>query len=143
MPFIHGEGTVIGYSFDHIHLKSRDPEVTARYYRDLFDGVIHESVQLNGRRRFDVKIGSLNLYIAQASPEEHDTGEVRSLGIHHFALRVDDLTQASEELRRRGARFVEEPRTSRLRAGLRVAFVEGPEGVLIELLSTAPIATEV
>lgn len=129
---------MIGFRLDHIHLESRDPQATAAYYRELFDGVVHEWTQLDGRRRFDVHIGDLKLYIKERAADGNDAGDGRTSAIHHFALRVDDLARASEQLKRRGARFVEEPRVSRLRPGLRVAFVEAPEGVLIELLSSDP-----
>ena len=33
------------YSYDHIHLRSRDPMATAQYYQKMFDAKIVESVQ--------------------------------------------------------------------------------------------------
>ena len=53
-------------------------------------------------------------------------------GLDHFGLRVDDMDEAVAELKRRGAQFTLEPRT--IRPGVRIAFVQAPDNVRIELL---------
>ena len=80
---------------DHIHLRSRDPEATARYYHDMFDGKIVESIQTDGRPRVDVDIDGLTICIAQAQPG-HDTAPDRPyIGLDHFGLQVEDLDEAA------------------------------------------------
>ena len=54
------------------------------------------------------------------------------LGLDHFGFRVDNLDETAEELKRRGAEIVVEPRT--IRPGVRIAFVRAPDDVRIELL---------
>ena len=54
------------------------------------------------------------------------------MGLDHFGLRVDDMDAAVAELKRRGAHFSVEPRT--IRPGVRIAFVQAPDNVRIELL---------
>ena len=123
----------MGYVFDHVHLRSRDPEVAAQYYREVFGAIIHESIQLDGSRRFDVELGGMKLFIAPSDADSRDD-EPPAVGIHHIGLRVADLERASAELEARGADFLEKPRVSRVRRGVKVAFVRAPEGVCIELL---------
>ena len=123
-----------GYTYDHIHLRSRDPEATARYYNEMFDAEILESVQSDGGRRIDLDINGLTVFIARVSPDD-DVPAAPSqpyLGLDHFGLRVDDLDEAAADLKRRGAEFVVEPYT--LRPGVKIAFVRGPDDVRIELL---------
>jgi hypothetical protein len=36
------------YSYDHIHLRTRDPMATAQYYHRMFDAKIMESIQSDG-----------------------------------------------------------------------------------------------
>ena len=109
---------------DHIHLRSRDPEATARYYHDMFDGKIVESIQTDGRPRVDVDIDGLTICIAQAQPG-HDTAPDRPyIGLDHFGLQVEDLDEAVAELKKRGAEFFSEPRL--LRPGLKIAFRARP-----------------
>ena len=122
------------FAQDHIHLRSRDPEAAARYYRDMFDGKIVESIQTDGRPRIDVDIDGLTLCIARAQPDQDvpSAPDRPYIGLDHFGLRVEDLDEAAADLRRRGAEFFSEPRL--LRPGLKIAFVRGPDDVRIEIL---------
>jgi lactoylglutathione lyase len=127
---------VTTYRFDHIHLNSRDPEMAAEYYRTTFGARVVASVQLDGQPRFDVDLNGLMIFIALVpdQPEDGLRPDDMSIGLAHFGLRVDDLDDAVAELRRRGATIAVEPYLSTRRKGLRVAFVEAPENVRIELL---------
>lgn len=60
--------------------------------------------------------------------------EKRGPGLHHIALRVDDLAAATERLRQAGARFVNEPRAGA--GGHTYVFVHPAStgGVLLELI---------
>jgi catechol 2,3-dioxygenase-like lactoylglutathione lyase family enzyme len=129
-----GETTMPVYSYDHIHLRSRDPMATAQYYHKMFDAKIVESIQSDGQPRIDLDINGLTVFIARV-PADADISEAPAdphLGLDHFGLRVDNLDEAAVELKRRGAEFAVEPRA--IRPGVRIAFVRGPDNVRIELL---------
>ena len=120
------------YTYDHIHLRSRDPMETARYYNRVFDARIIESVLPDGQTRVGLDINGLAIYIAQAD-ETQPPGPVEPhLGLDHFGLRVANLDEAATQLRERGAVFSTEPR--QVRPGLRIAYVRGPDDVRIELV---------
>ena len=122
------------YSYDHIHLRSRDPMATAQYYHKMFDAKIIESIQSDGQPRIDLDINGLTVFIARV-PAEADIPQAPAdphLGLDHFGLRVDNLDAAYAELKQRGADFAVEPRT--IRPGVKIAFVRGPDNVRIELL---------
>jgi len=122
------------YSYDHIHLRSRDPMGTAQYYRKMFDAKIVESIQSDGQRRIDLDLNGLTIFIARV-PAEADIppGPANPhLGLDHFGFRVDDLDEAVADLKRRGAEFAVAPRT--IRPGVRIAFLRAPDDVRIELL---------
>jgi len=53
-------------------------------------------------------------------------------GLEHIGLGVSDLDAAAADLRGRGVRFVSEPKESR--PGVRIASIEGPDGVPVELI---------
>ena len=122
------------YTYDHIHLRSRDPMSTARYYQNMFDAKIIESVQSDGQPRVDLDVNGLAIFIARVPPDAAVPPGLRDphLGLDHFGFRVENLDEAVAELKRRGAEFVVEPRT--IRPGVRVAFVRAPDDVRIELL---------
>jgi lactoylglutathione lyase len=122
------------YSYDHIHLRSRDPMATAQYYHKMFDAKIIESIQSDGRPRIDLDINGLTVFIAQVSADSiiPESPADPHLGLDHFGLKVDNLDAAYAELKQRGAVFAVEPRT--IRPGVKIAFVRGPDDVRIELL---------
>lgn len=122
------------YRYDHMHLRTRDVKKTAEYYRDTFDAKIVESVQSDGRARTDLDLNGLTIFIAPVAMEATTPPAPAEpyIGLDHFGLRVDDMDEAVAELKRRGARFTMEPRT--IRPGVRIAFVQAPDNVRIELL---------
>jgi lactoylglutathione lyase len=122
------------YSYDHIHLRSRDPMATAQYYHKMFDAKILESIQSDGQPRIDLDINGLTVFIARvpADAQIPESPVDPHLGLDHFGLRVDNMDEAYAELKRRGAEFSLEPRL--LRPGVKIAFVRAPDNVRIELL---------
>ena len=120
--------------YDHMHLRSRDVKKTADYYHRVFDATILESIQSDGRPRTDLDLNGLTIFIAPVSPEAAIPSAPTEpyVGLDHFGLRVENMDEAVAELKRRGARFTLEPRT--IRPGVRIAFVEAPDNVRIELL---------
>ena len=108
---------------------------TARYFNQMFDAEIIESVQPGGQTRVDLDINGLTIFIAPAD-ENTPSGPVDPhLGLDHFGLRVENLDVAVAELKKRGAEFAVEP--YELRPGLKIAFVRTPNDVRIELLERA------
>ena len=62
------------YSYDHIHLRSRDPMATAQYYQKMFDAKIIESIQSDGQPRIDLDINGLTVFLARV-PADAKIGE--------------------------------------------------------------------
>ena len=122
------------YSYDHIHLRSRDPRATAEFYHTMFGAEILESIQSDGQPRIDLNINGLTVFLASV-PADADSASAPVepyLGLDHFGLRVDDLDAAFADLKARGASFTMEPRT--LRPGVKIAFIQCPDNVRVELL---------
>ena len=126
------------FTYDHIHLRSRDPKTTAEFYERMFDARILESVQPDGTPRIDLDLNGLAVFIARVGADEAipEAPAQPYLGLDHFGLRVDNLDETAAELKRRGATFSVEPRT--IRPGVRIAFLQCPDNVRIELLQRAP-----
>ena len=122
------------YTYDHIHLRTRNPEATIQYYERMFDAKRVEYVQSNGKPRVDLDLNGLTIFIAEV-PADATIPTAPSepyIGLDHLGLRVADLDAATAELKRRGAAFIREPTT--IRPGVRIAFMQGPDDVRIELL---------
>jgi lactoylglutathione lyase len=124
------------YYFDHLHFVSRDPKATARYYEKMFDAKVIETIQADGSTRIDLDLNGLVIFIFRAADEKMPASPpVRYTGLDHFGLRVNNLEETVNELKRRGVEIITEPYT--IRPGLKIAFTRGPENVRIELLERA------
>ena len=122
------------YTYDHIHLRTRDPKGMADYFHQMFDAKIIESVQSDGVSRLDLDIDGLMVFIAPvASDATMDANPAEPhLGLDHFGFRVENVDQTVADLKQRGAEIAVEPHT--IRPGVRIAFVRAPDDVRIELL---------
>ena len=121
------------YQYDHIHLRSPDPEKTAAYYERMFGAEIVRSMQ-QGKPRIDLKLGGANIFIASVAPGDgvNPPPTTPYQGLDHFGMTVSGIDAVVAELKAKGAEFTREPTT--VRPGVRVAFLRAPEGVSIELL---------
>jgi lactoylglutathione lyase len=121
------------FKYDHVHLRSPDPEETARYYEKMFGAEIIRSVQSDGRERIDLNLGGLTVFIAKADPDKVGAPpEPPFQGLEHLGLAVHPIDEAVAELKKKGAEITREPTT--IRPGVRIAFIRGPQNVHIELL---------
>jgi lactoylglutathione lyase len=122
------------FTYDHVHLRSPDPDATAAYYERMFGAQVIKSVMSNGIERTDMNLGGIMVFIAQVGPEAGmaEKPEGSFVGLDHLGLRVRNIDAVCEELKGKGAEFTIEPKT--IRPGVRIAFVKGPQNVLIELL---------
>jgi len=121
------------FTYDHIHLRSPNPEATAQFYQRMFGAEVLRSMQ-QGKPRIDLKLGGANIFIAPVAPGDGVNAPPTTpyQGLDHFGLSVSNIDAVVAELKAKGAEFTREPTT--VRPGVRVAFLRGPEGVSIELL---------
>ena len=120
------------FTFDHIHLRSPDPEATAVFYERMFGAEVLRSTQ-QGEPRVDIRLGGQIIFIAPIKGD--NTAPPPSMpyrGLEHIGLAVTGLDQVVAELKAKGAEFTMEPTS--IRPGIRICFVRGPENVAIELL---------
>ena len=123
------------FGFDHIHLRSPDPEATAAWFAAKLDAEIIRSAPF-GKPRIDMKVGGLDIFIIQADGKEAAAPSAPYQGIDHFGLSVKDIDAAAAELKAKGVEFTME--VTQFRPDLRICFIRGPENISIELLERAP-----
>ncbi len=121
------------FTWDHVHLRSPDPEATAAFYERMFGAEVTRSEQ-QGKTRIDLKIGGASVFIAPVAPGDGVASPPKTpyQGLDHFGLEVKGIDAIVAELKAKGAEFTMEP--NNIRPGTRIAFLRGPEGVSIELL---------
>jgi lactoylglutathione lyase len=121
------------FTYDHIHLRSPDPEATAQYYERMFGAEIIRSMQ-EGQPRIDMKIGGQDVFIAPVIPSSkvNPPPITPYQGLDHFGLRVTGIDEVVADLKAKGAEFTMELNAPR--PGIKICFIRGPEGVSIEVL---------
>lgn len=124
---------MVKVTFEHVHLRSPDPQATAAFYADMFGAEIIRSAPM-GKPRIDLDLGGQAVFIAAALPGDKTGMPPASpyQGLDHIGLRVADIDATVAELKAKGADFTMEATT--IRPGVRIAFVRGPQNVSIELL---------
>jgi catechol 2,3-dioxygenase-like lactoylglutathione lyase family enzyme len=120
------------YACDHVHLRSRDAVRAAGFYVETFGAEEVKRIGGDTVQRVVLDLGGLTVFIEQAPAETAPAGPTPCLGIEHIGLCVDDIEAAMADLAARGVP-VRTGITER-GPGLRIAFVEGPDGALIEIL---------
>jgi catechol 2,3-dioxygenase-like lactoylglutathione lyase family enzyme len=125
------------FTYDHVHIRSTDPEKTAAYYERMFEAEIIRTMQ-DGATRIDMKIGGANVFIAPvaAGSGVNPPPVTPYQGLDHFGLQVNDIDKVVADLKAKGAEFTMELKQAR--PGVRICFVRGPEGVSIEVLERKP-----
>ena len=125
------------FTYDHIHLRSPNPEATAAYYERMFGAEVLRSMQ-QGKPRIDLKLGGANIFIAPVAAGDgvNPPPTTPYQGLDHFGLTVTGIDAIAADLKSKGVEFTREPTT--VRPGVRICFIRAPEGVSIELLERKP-----
>ena len=125
------------YTFDHIHVFTRDPDAMAKWFEGMLGAEVIRSMA-GGKPRIDLKLGGANIFILDVSTDARavDGATHPYRGLDHFGLSCKDIDKVCAELKAKGAKFTRGPET--VRPGTRIAFIEGPEGVSVELLERGP-----
>lgn len=121
------------FTWDHIHLRTTNPEATAAWYERMLGAEVIRTMQ-QGAPRIDLKIGGANVFIAPVTAGDgvNPPPKTPYQGLDHFGLTVTGIDAIAADLKAKGVEFTREPTT--VRPGVRVCFIRAPEGVSIELL---------
>lgn len=120
------------YRFDHIHLRSPDPEAAAAIWVSAFGARVVSRVQAGANLRLVLDLAGVPLFLEQVPPGTHAAPAPPFLGLEHVGLTVDDLDAAMADLDAKGVVRISGP--SQPRPGVRIAFFAAPDGVQVELI---------
>lgn len=118
---------------DHIHIVSGNVEEMIKYFATVFDGQVLSRGESRGFPlvRMDVKGAPISILGTNAGSGQLHPGQGLR-GLDHFGFKVQNLEETVASLKSKGAKFVIEPTTTP--SGIKIAFIEGPEGIRIELV---------
>ena len=123
--------------WDHVHLRSPDPEATAQWFEQMLGAQVIRSTQ-EGKPRIDLKLGGANIFIAPVVSGDgvNPAPATPYQGLDHFGLSVKGIDAIAAELKAKGVEFSREPQVPR--PGIKICFLRGPQGISIELLERDP-----
>jgi catechol 2,3-dioxygenase-like lactoylglutathione lyase family enzyme len=110
--------------FHHIHLRVPDPEAALAWYQQMFGG---QRSKLKGRIEA-IKYSDPDVWLLA---QKGDAAPSQGRAIDHLGWRAAEIDAKIAELKQKGVAVTGEPRDVR---DLRVAFVEDPSRVRIELV---------
>ena len=125
---------------DHIGIATRQLKEATALWRDALGLEVDSTDEVNeqGVRVVMLPIGDTHIELLEPLTPESPVGKFldkRGPGIHHIAIRVDDIRVTLSHLKEKGARLIDE--TPRIGAGgCLVAFIHpsSTNGVLLELV---------
>ncbi|MBD3334947.1 MAG: methylmalonyl-CoA epimerase, partial [Candidatus Eisenbacteria bacterium] len=123
---------------DHLGIAVADIDAALRLYRDVLglELVGTEEVPDQKVRAYHLRLGESEIELLAPTDPEGPVGKFlakRGPGIHHIALRVDDVAAAAETLAAAGYRLIGRPSTGA--GGKTILFLHpsATGGVLLEL----------
>ena len=122
-------------AFDHIHIIAKDPHATAGWYVDKLGGKLVKSAEVRGAPQLYLSFGGAFVIVRGQRPGElaKDKSNLE-WGADHFGFQVKgDFDGFCADLRVKRVVFSMEP--TDINPATRIAFINAPDGVSIELLS--------
>ncbi len=124
----------MSWQYDHTHFKCSDYEKTASFFKENFGAKEVARFEVNGMPIVTLDIGGLWYNFSPkraAETVDPSSGTVR-YGVYHIALKTTDLAGEAQKMKARGVKFTQDVKP--LEGNSKFAFVEGPDGISIELL---------
>jgi catechol 2,3-dioxygenase-like lactoylglutathione lyase family enzyme len=120
------------YRFDHIHLRSADPEPAAANRAKACGATIKGRVQAGPWEGFVLDLAGVTLFIEQVPPDTHAPSAPPFRGREHLGLACADLDAAIADLAAKGVPLVSGPSEPRPR--VRIGFFAMPDGARVDLI---------
>ena len=125
----------MGHLLHHIHIKSKDPRASARWWADMFGATIKPELEFGTMLFAPVELDGVQINLTGPAPGEDDViadpPAVPYYGLEHIGLMTEDLDADLARFEEQGLTIYER-RTGA--GGLEIAFVATPDDVYVELL---------
>jgi catechol 2,3-dioxygenase-like lactoylglutathione lyase family enzyme len=123
----------MSWQYDHTHFKCSDSEKTVAFFKENFGATEVTRFEVNGMSIVTLDIGGLWYnFSPKRSEEVVNTTPGPRYGAYHIALKTQDLAAEAAKMKARGVKFTQDVKPLNPRG--KFAFIEGPDGISIELL---------
>ncbi|HEY0874991.1 MAG TPA: methylmalonyl-CoA epimerase [Vicinamibacterales bacterium] len=136
-------------TIDHIGIAVGNLEDSLRFFRDALGLELDppEDVPSQRVRAHFLQAGEAAVELVEPTADDSPIAKFiakRGPGLHHVALRVDDIVAALAELKAKGVRLIDEvPRPGAHNSLVAFIHPSSTHGVLVELKQTPPVARDV
>ena len=124
----------MSWQCDHIHFKCSDPEKTVAFFKENFGAKEVARIDVRGMSIVTLDIGGLWYNFSPKRPGEtvEPRMEPARYGVYHIGLKTRDLEGEAVKMKARGVKYTLEVAQSN--PTTKYAFIEGPDGISIEIL---------
>jgi catechol 2,3-dioxygenase-like lactoylglutathione lyase family enzyme len=118
---------------DHIHVICGDVEKAVKYFKDVFEAKETSRGEIRGFPVVRVNVKGAIVALMGTAPGSSELVPGKgSRGLDHIGFTVKDLEKTVEDMKKQGAKF--SVGITAGAAGVKYAFVDGPDGIRIELI---------
>src|SRR5262249_53905260 len=91
------------FTWDHVHLRTPDPEGTAQSFERMVGAEVIRSTQ-QGKPRIDIRLGGAMIFTAQVNPGDgvNPPPTTPYQGLDHFGFAVSGIDDIAAELKKKG-----------------------------------------
>lgn len=131
-----GTGSDAKMKFDHVTITVANMQRSVEFYRDLLGlkvlGKLENKEESSLFVYLDTGNGVLELFEFQKEGRPVEASPNEDHGLKHIGFRVDSVDEVISRLRERDVKITLEPLDAN--GGVRIAFFEDPDGVLLEVI---------
>lgn len=122
--------------FHHVHIICSNVAATERWLVEGMGAEVRQRERLRGTPFVSLKLGGATIVLSEPLPPHPSVSPEPAIpGTDQLALQVEDIDATVAELKSRGVKFSLEPVD--FDGGYRIAFVEGPDNIRIELIGSS------
>jgi catechol 2,3-dioxygenase-like lactoylglutathione lyase family enzyme len=123
--------------WNHMGIKTSAMEKSLHFYCDILGLRKLETVTILGKNFYFVGNDTITLEIEEGNPADRQADMRNQTGLYHLAFTVEDLEKTAKMLEENSVNFILKP--SQFRPDRKIAFIEDPDGVLIQLIEYLPV----
>ena len=121
------------YGMHHIHYRTTAPDAAATWWKTMFGAT--EKARMTtpaGTLRVMLSLVGHNIYVEEVPEGTAGVPATPHRGLEHIGLSVDDIEAAIADITGKGGVLTKG--ISSPRPGVRICFIGGPDGMLVELI---------
>jgi lactoylglutathione lyase len=119
--------------WDHVHFVCEDMEGMVKFFADIFGGKETSREEVRGLPMIRMEVHGLTVSFLGTQPHSPMLQPGKgNRGLDHVGFKVANLDQTLEEFKKKGVTLNAGPGVTA--SGVKYAFINGPEGIRIELI---------